>query len=809
MSNWDDLFCAAGAIGIGDGGGDDYDNGNGNGNNNNDNDIIEINNPTTDTTNSNPEQQQQQQSKKKAKKRKRKSNARSYQFPVTPEQQQRRQKVFDTFLNTRREIVIWSKLPVWLSIGASLCYPTTGCSRWERNDDNMKKKKKNDDDDDDDDCTTLDAKCKNCKLSILHHSLSVVSSAIKTTATTDVEAEAEADNDFSDEADDIAAAAAAAAAVTTILTAFTLVRDIRCCCSSILNATYGCNNKNSNDNNDNDKNNNENEEEQELNYNDYSITALKKSKLVMGIDIRSILSSSGEADILTQKFHKIRQNAISLNEKTSYWTVSTNNKNNNNDDNMKGRHLRFLRGILDDVVQLMISCDDAYYRIYYLQNAEYLPVLLYSGTNQNDNNTNIICIPHPPTYFGSNNITWDVRTDHVTDLMNTMKKKSSCPAITDKRWNELMIYFGINDQLMRELKETDLDPLCFLRMNRLSESIFIFHKSSWIRSKQAKTQMIQSTTNHDYLKQPTSNREDLFYVKHETPAPIIVKEWRDSCRDLLCNLYAYATISRRIIQDIKGILRNNDNSNNSDAFMNIIESGAGTGYIAHLLSQAGLNVAAYDVAPTKRKQRYGQYDKRVNDNNSTNTNEYHGSSPPFYHVKYADSKDIGSIFGKQREVKETALLLCYPPPLSNMAEDSLKAFVKVGGTTLIHIGEFSGLTGSSKFEHFLKRNFDLKYQTPCLHWGSDTSEVTIWSKKLDRTKKSEVVLVPCSQCKSIKSKLRCRLCRPLSYCSSSCFDKHKSERRVHFAFNMIPDVINQKELSQRGFDESNPFFQPI
>merc|ERR1711957_898979 len=110
-----------------------------------------------------------------------------------------------------------------------------------------------------------------------------------------------------------------------------------------------------------------------------------------------------------------------------------------------------------------------------------------------------------------------------------------------------------------------------------------------------------------------------------------------------------------------------------------------------------------------------------------------------------------------REAKENALLLCYPPPLSSMAE------------------------------------------------------VTLWSKREERFPKkvNTVVLVQCSQCKNINATRRFRLCRTLSYCSSSCFDAHEAERRVHFAFNMILDVLNESGLlSQQEFG-SKEYFESI
>jgi hypothetical protein len=617
---------------------------------------------------------------------------------------------------------VWSKIPAWLSPGASLCNQAL-CSRgWKQKEDCL-----------------LDAKCKHCKLSVLHHSLSVTSSM-----------------------------ALALGPAGKVLEAFTLVRDIRCCSSSILNEAYaygyGCSNSNGNS---------EGNQTRKPNFEDYAMTAFEKSDRLVDMNFNSILSP-GEADILIGKFNEVAKSARALRDKMKSWWCWTKGEQKQGKDQYNFK----LRGIFDEIVQLMIDCDGAYFRLYYLQNAGCLPI-------QND----IAFLPHPPTYFESQNVTWNAGTDYATELANSMKK--SCTNISDERWRNLMQDLGVN----QNQASNELDSLSFMHKNRLSESIFIFHKSGWIHSEEAKNQTMQSMKR----KSKPRDREDAFYIKYETPAPPIVKEWRDSCRDLLCNLYAYATLSPRIIEGIKTTL-----GKDSIACDNVLEMGAGTGYIAHLLSEAGLNVSAFDIAPTK--PRYGQH----NGSDTATANEYHGSSPPFCDVGSVDSKNLRSILAK-REAKKTALLLCYPPPLSGMAEDALKSFVNRGGKTVILIGEFAGLTGSLHFENLLRHRFDLKHRAPCLHWGTDAAEVTIWSKSSEESllgKSCPGVLAQCSQCENTSAASRCRLSRPLSYCSSSCFDAHKDEREIHFAFNMIPMDINTNEMiSFHGSGRQH--FEPI
>jgi hypothetical protein len=669
---WDDLFQAAAG---------DYD-------------IVETTNAQTieTQTQTNPRKHQAETSSEtRCHKRKKKTRYKvSHHNPS--------QELLERILESRIDPIdrqIWSKLPTWLSPGSSLCNSAL-CSGWEQEEGCL-----------------LNSNCKNCKRTVLFHSV-VVSPSI----------------------------ARRRNGICKLLTAFALMRDIRCCCSCVLNEFYGLNDRYQASNS---------------NLEDYIIAALNKSTELASLDFSSILIP-GEADILIGKFNKVKSLATALREKLQYPHPG---KRKNNRKFQPG-------GIFDEIVRLIICCDAVYFRMYYLQNSGNLPI-----------EDEHVFLPHPPTYFGSKNVAWDV-LDHTIDLVKMIRKNNT--EINDARWDDLMNELGIAPS------SRGLDSLSFMQKNRLSESILIFRKTSWILSKEAKDQYMESTKNKSNAQDP----ETLFYTTHETPAPAILRDWRDSCRDFLCNLYAYATISPRMIDEIKGILRQKN-----IVCKNVVEIGAGTGYIANLFCKAGLRVTAFDVAPTKIG------DIPYGDDNTSN--EYHGSSPPFCRVEYADSGNLQSIFG-QRKAEETALLLCYPPPLSDMAEASLKSFVNRGGRIVIHIGEFSGLTGSSKFENFLSCQFDIKYRARCLNWGSDAAEITVWTKSKKLGKQCPRILVQCSRCKNLNAIWRLRMCRPLSYCTETCFDAHKVERGLHFAFNMIPDAMNANDLiSFSGFDKEKYF----
>ena len=595
----------------------------------------------------------------------------------------------DAILKSRIDPIgeqIWSNIPSWISVGRSLSSKNV-CSQWKQKDTVTSR-------------CSLDAKCENCGMSLLHHSFRIDPSMDRN-KTRDV------------------------------LELFLLLRNIRCCASSIINETNGCN----------------------VNHKtpltprlvDYAVTATRKSARLVDKNVMSYLST-GESSILISKFQAIAKSACNLKGKMRLRVTSKDTK-------VVKDNFFHLRGIFDEIVRLIIDCDDAYFRLYYLQNAGFLPALIETAF-----------IPHPPTYFGSRNVAWNGGEDfeHIADLVKSMK--IALNKLGEKKWHSILETFGIG----QEHKATD--PLSYMHKNRLSESIFIFHKSGWIHSDEAKKETKQSLVCDSLLSRKSA--EEVFYDKHETAAPPILKEWRDSCRDLLCNLYAYATMSPRNVLDIK-------NNMHSLSSTDVLEMGAGTGYIAHLLSDIDLKVSAYDVAPTK-----SNYDNTVN--------EYHGSSPPFFNVQYARPNDIQAILGK-KTARRTALLLSYPPPLSDMAKDALTSFIRSEGGTVIHIGEFQGLTGSASFEKLLTRHFELRYRAPCTPWGTDAAEVTVWSKKEDSSKEPHAVLVPCSQCHRA-STMRCKLSRPLSYCSMNCFNLHKDEREAHFAFSMIPPIIGTDDI---------------
>lgn len=150
-------------------------------------------------------------------------------------------------------------------------------------------------------------------------------------------------------------------------------------------------------------------------------------------------------------------------------------------------------------------------------------------------------------------------------------------------------------------------------------------------------------------------------------------------RSQLTKTFAWAIPSPGDIAWIKDVL---DGQNTED----IVEIGAGTGYWAWQLSQSGVDVLAFDVAPLKNDWCGGI--------------EYHP-------VRKGGTEMAG-------EFAHRALMLCWPPYDVGMAEDALRAY---DGDTLIYIGESEGgCTAGDGFFSLREKEWE--------HLGDSPSHVT-------------------------------------------------------------------------------------
>ena len=391
---------------------------------------------------------------------------------------------------------------------------------------------------------------------------------------------------------------------------------------------------------------------------------------------------------------------------------------------------------LEQRIAVIVAADALYYRLYYNQ---------VTGT-AGKIEASCSLVPNLCVHFVTPNLARDVDdgeeswSSFVSDINDKVKDKCSPCAMT-----EIVRFDDASPSIIS-------NPLFELYKARMKETVQLFYTSGWFKQGSVQKQHIEAIRAYRSSKQQQE--------EHETPAAKTLVMWRDSCRDFPCNIYAYASITSPMLTKMKDVLVSN-------GIEGLIEVGAGTGYIAHLIKQAGLSIEALDIAPTS--------------NNVDLFNDYHGKSPSFTLVKKGGPSNLVDIV----HAKKKALLLCYPPPGSSMARDCLRNFVKSGGEYIVHIGEYSGLTGCTRFEALLSTNFRCELRMPCPSWGTDAAFLAIFRKNDGKRKEEHAVLLPCSNCSVRSAEKRCVLVRSLVYCGKNCFSEHSRPRREIFRERMI------------------------
>lgn len=133
----------------------------------------------------------------------------------------------------------------------------------------------------------------------------------------------------------------------------------------------------------------------------------------------------------------------------------------------------------------------------------------------------------------------------------------------------------------------------------------------------------------------------------------------------------------------------------------IVEVGAGSGYWAKLVTEAGGNIRAFDSSPTRLKKNHF----------------CHGS---WFHVERAQA-NVTSRFPHR------TLFLCWPPYDTGMANEALRAY---RGSTVVYVGEsWGGCTGNDEFHGRLRDQFECtdSVEIPC--WSGIYDHFTVWRRK--------------------------------------------------------------------------------
>ena len=124
----------------------------------------------------------------------------------------------------------------------------------------------------------------------------------------------------------------------------------------------------------------------------------------------------------------------------------------------------------------------------------------------------------------------------------------------------------------------------------------------------------------------------------------------------------------------------------------IVEIGAGTGYWAALVKQAGGDIIAFDPHPPRVN-----YEK----------NPYHQRTATFFPVKRGS-------YNQAKNRPDRTLFMCWPPYNSSIAYRTLREYT---GSTLIFVGEGEGgCTGNDDFFKLLEYEFNIIEEVDIPQW---------------------------------------------------------------------------------------------
>lgn len=269
----------------------------------------------------------------------------------------------------------------------------------------------------------------------------------------------------------------------------------------------------------------------------------------------------------------------------------------------------------------------------------------------------------------------------------------------------------------------------------------------------------------------------------------LVRAWRDACRRWACHLYAYAApSSARALALVK-------------RHAPVAEMGAGTGYWACALARAGVKVRAFDIAPTlppslepaaARAPGVRAPAAGRSGGGSARANDFHGHAPAWARVRAAGPSELA------RLADGVSLLLCYPPPRSPMAAESVAAF---RGRHVLLAGEWLGDTADGALHAALCARFELVERCALLQWADTAMELLVWRRRDPPAGASAAAaevrlasggVLACDACGASSAALRrCAHCRAAVFCSRAC---ERREAAAHTFAHRCRGVELPREL---------------
>jgi hypothetical protein len=155
-------------------------------------------------------------------------------------------------------------------------------------------------------------------------------------------------------------------------------------------------------------------------------------------------------------------------------------------------------------------------------------------------------------------------------------------------------------------------------------------------------------------------------------------------RDVLVAKYAWAIPNDQAIAELS-------------RYSPLIEIGAGLGFWAYLINQAGGDIVAYDNRPGLA------WNLQYNEDASDDEKEHKEYLLKLVQPKSWFNVKVGS-FEKLKSHPKRTLFLCWPPYKERLALDCLNSYK---GNNLIYVGEWYGCTGCNEFHELLEESWDV------------------------------------------------------------------------------------------------------
>lgn len=166
-------------------------------------------------------------------------------------------------------------------------------------------------------------------------------------------------------------------------------------------------------------------------------------------------------------------------------------------------------------------------------------------------------------------------------------------------------------------------------------------------------------------------------------------------RDTLVAKYAWAIPNENAIRLLAGMGP-------------IIEMGAGNGYWAKLIADAGGTIEPYDKTP--------------------GSHHFKSRTPTLWHpvleggVEKITDRHSGHV-----------LLLVWPPYGKSLAFDALTRYMEVGGRTVVFVGEsYGGCTADDRFFKLLETQFEEVGDADLPQWRGLHDNLTVYQRKTDQ-----------------------------------------------------------------------------